>query len=61
LAFFLRTITTLATSQNFQKKKKKKSDFKYSAFVQGGLQLHYNKKYWPGFYATGEKRTQEGL
>jgi hypothetical protein len=27
-----------------KRQEKKKSDVKYSAFVQGGLQLHYKKK-----------------
>jgi len=27
---------------------------------KGGLQLHYKKKNWPGFYATGGEEDSEG-
>jgi hypothetical protein len=60
-------ITTLATSQNFHPKKKKKrqekkkSDVKCSAFVQGGLQLHFKKILARFLCNRREKRTQEGL
>jgi len=60
-------ITTLATSQNLQQKKKKKrtrekkkSDVKYSAFVQRWPATALQKKYWPGFYATGGEEDSEG-